>query len=88
MFNIAGWEIVVDDTFEPSVFLFKNSNKIVAVQNSEVIAVIWEVPAGLPRIESNNIAIVISENDHIITLRPQNTLKEIFDYEEKIFNNT
>jgi len=82
MFRIGNWEIKVDYS-EETIVLFQNSNKIVAVHNGTIVAIIWEVPAGFPRIESSNVAIVIDEKEHIISLRPKLTLEAIFDYESR-----
>jgi len=90
MFKIDNWGIKLSGNFEQEVTLFENTNKVLAVKDGNVIAILWKVPNGLPRIESYNIAIAINEKEHIICLCPKMTLDEILECEARIkeINNT
>ena len=83
MLKVADWEIKVGNDFENQVVLFENLNKVIAVQCGKIIAIIWEVTAGMPRIEADNIAFVIDGETKSIFLKPQKTLDYILEYESK-----
>lgn len=84
MFKIDNWEIGLSTGFEPPVTLFENTNKVIAIQNNNVIAVLWKIPNGVPRIDAHNVSIAISEKDHVIHLGPTMTLDEIIEREAEL----
>lgn len=90
MFKIDNWEIELSTSFESPVTLFENSNKVIAVQKGNIIAVFWKVPNGLMRIDSYGVAIAFNETKHIIHLAPKMTLDEILIREVELekTNNT